>query len=237
MGQKVNPTVFRLGMSEQWRSRWFSDKGYAQLLKQDILIRKHLKKRLAEAGIDRIDIERFRGELVITVIAAKPGIIIGRGGTGIEDLRKEIISKFMEKGTTLKINIQEVDNPNLSAGNILQTCIVDIEKRIPFRRIMKQNIDKVLKAGAQGVKIGMAGRLNGAEIARRETLTQGKIPLHTLRGDIQYARGTAHTTYGTIGIKIWIYKGLYFPEDHVSKEKENTRASKVPARSRIGSHR
>ncbi|MBI4090611.1 MAG: 30S ribosomal protein S3 [Candidatus Komeilibacteria bacterium] len=212
MGQKVNPTVFRLGLSQQWRSRWFSDKGYAQMLRQDVNVRKFLMGKLKDAGIDRIDIERFRGEFVVTIIAAKPGIIIGRGGTGIEDLKKEIQKKFLKGATSLKVNIQEVDNPNLSAGAVLQICISDLEKRIPFRRIMKQNIDKVLKAGAQGVKIRVSGRLNGAEIARRETLTQGKIPLHTLRGNIQYARGAARTTYGAIGVKVWIYRGLYFAE-------------------------
>src|SRR3989344_1303513 len=181
MGQKVNPKGFRLLMSEQWRSRWFSEREYAHLLRQDVMIRRFLMKKLREAGIDRIDIERSRGEVAVTIVAAKPGLIIGRGGTGIEDLRKDIVKNFLDKKTGFKLNVQEVENPNLSAGAILQTCIADIEKRIPFRRVMKMNIDKVLKAGAEGVKIGMAGRLNGAEIARRETLTQGKIPLHTLR--------------------------------------------------------
>lgn len=224
MGQKVNPTVFRLGLSQQWRSRWFSDKGYAQMLRQDVTVRRFLQHKLKDAGIDRIDIERFRGEFVVTIIAAKPGIIIGRGGTGIEDLKKEVQKKFLTTGTSLKMNIQEVDNPNLSAGAILQTCITDLEKRIPFRRVLKQNIDKVLKAGAEGVKISVSGRLNGAEIARRETLTNGKIPLHTLRANIIYSRGTAHTTYGTIGVKVWIYRGLYFAE------KQNETKEAMPIR-------
>src|SRR3989338_1438303 len=126
MGQKVPPTVFRLGLSQQWRSRWFSDKGYAQMLRQDVTVRKFLMGKLKDAGIDRIDIERFRGELVVTIIAAKPGIIIGRGGTGIEDLKKEIKKKYLTSATSLKVNIQEVDNPNLSAGAILQICISDL---------------------------------------------------------------------------------------------------------------
>lgn len=229
MGQKVNPTVFRLGLSQQWRSRWFSDKGYAQMLRQDVSVRKFLMGKLKEAGIDRIDIERFRGELVVTIIAAKPGIIIGRGGTGIEDLKKEIKKKFLTSATSLKVNIQEVDNPNLSAGAVLQICISDLEKRIPFRRILKQNIDKVMKAGAEGVKIGVSGRLNGAEIARRETLTQGKIPLHTLRGNIMYSRGAAHTTYGLIGVKVWIYRGLYFTPQQTEKI-ESKPAPRMPLR-------
>lgn len=228
MGHKVNPTVVRLGMSEYWRSRWFSQSDFPRLLKQDILIRKYLKNKLREAGIDRIDIERSRGELIITVIAAKPGIIIGRGGTGIEDVRKEIIKQFVPAKTTLKINIQEVENANLSAGSILQACISDIEKRIPFRRVMKQNIDKVLKAGAKGVKICMSGRLNGAEIARTEILSQGTLPLHTLRANINYTRGAAQTTYGVIGIKVWIYKGLYF-EDVTKNQQVKDEEKAVPA--------
>lgn len=213
MGTKTNPIVHRLGMSQGWRSRWFSANNteFAALLKQDVSIRRYLKIKLKDAGIDRIDVERSRGELTITIIAAKPGIIIGRGGSGIEDVKKEITRRFINSKTALKINIQEVENPNLSAGAILQACISDIEKRIPFRRVMKQNIDKVLKAGAKGVKIIMSGRLNGAEIARRETLAHGTIPLHTIRADVDYSRGAAFTTYGAIGVKVWIYKGLYFP--------------------------
>ncbi len=231
MGQKVNPKVLRLGLSEQWRSRWYGHTDYAQMLRQDVTLRRFLAKKLAEAGIDKIDIERFRGEVVVTIVTAKPGIIIGRGGTGIEDLKKEIVKKYLSPKTTLKLNIQEVDNPNLSAGIVLQACAADIEKRIPFRRVMKVNIDKVLKAGAEGVKIMMSGRLNGADIARRETLTQGKIPLHTLRANINYARGTAQTTYGVIGIKVWIYKGLYFAKAVEKKQSEQPApAKRVPAR-------
>lgn len=220
MGRKVNPIVMRLGMSEQWRSRWFSDSNFAELLKKDVSIRRFLKNRLKDAGIDRIDIERSRGELKIDILAAKPGIIIGRGGTGIDDLRKDINKKYLGAKTALKINVQEVDNPNLSAGAILQACIADIEKRIPFRRVMKQNIDKVKKAGAKGVKISMAGRLNGAEIARTEVLSYGTIPLHTLRANINYSRGAARTTYGAIGVKVWIYKGLYFPKEAAKKDRK-----------------
>jgi len=228
MGRKVNPIVLRLGMSEQWRSRWFSDNKFASLLKQDVLIRSYLMKKLRDSGIDRIDIERSRGEIKVNIIAAKPGLIIGRGGTGIDDLRKYVNKKFLGEKTVLKINVQEVENPNLSAGAILQACISDIEKRIPFRRVMKQNIDKVLKAGGKGVKISMAGRLNGAEIARTEVISNGTIPLHTLRANINYTRGAANTTYGTVGIKVWIYKGLYFPKEETKKTKE----IKLPTRTR-----
>lgn len=234
MGTKTNPIVHRLGMSQGWRSRWFSanEKEFAAFLKQDIQIRSFLKKRLKDAGLDRIDIERSRGEITITVIAAKPGIIIGRGGSGIEEVKKEIAARLLGGKTALKVNIQEVDNANLSAGAILQACIADIERRIPFRRVMKQNIDKVLKAGALGVKIVMAGRLNGAEIARREMLSHGTIPLHTIRADVDYARGAAATTYGAIGIKIWIYKGLYFPPTTEKKASAFVPAAKQVSRSK-----
>jgi small subunit ribosomal protein S3 len=193
--------------------------GYSQLLEQDIKIRKFLKSKIKEAGIDRIEIERSRGEITINITVAKPGLVIGRGGTGIEDLKKIIAQKYLPPKVNLKINVVEVDKINLSPGAVLQMMAADIEKRIAFRRVMKQTIEKVMKAGAEGVKIVISGRLNGAEIARRETLTQGKIPLHTLRANIAYSRGVAQTTYGTIGIKIWIYKGLQFEAKEENKVK------------------
>ncbi len=222
MGKKINPRVFRLGMSESWRSRWFASKDYAELLEQDIKIRKFLTKELREASLDRIEIERSRGEIIINITAAKPGVIIGRGGSSVEDIKMKVRRKFLEKNTKLQINITEVSVANLSANVIVQNIREDLEKRMPFRRVMKMNIDKVMKAGAKGVKIMVAGRLNGAEIARTEKLTQGKIPLQTIRSNIDYSRGVAQTIYGIIGIKVWIYKGEYF--DKKAKEKEATKA-------------
>jgi len=224
MGQKVNPVVFRLGLTQQWSSKWYSGKEYSQLLEQDIKIRKYLRTKIKEAGIDRIEIERSRGEITINITVAKPGLVIGRGGTGIEDLKKVIAQKYLPPKVNLKVNVLEVEKINLSAGAVLQLMSSDIEKRIAFRRVMKQTIEKVMKAGAEGVKIVISGRLNGAEIARRETLTQGKVPLHTLRADIAYSRGIAQTTYGTIGLKIWIYKGLQFEakEENKAKREEPT---------------
>lgn len=220
MGQKVNPIIMRMGMSQSWSSRWFGDKNYATLLEQDIRMRKFLRTKLQESGIDRIEIERAPGEVTISIKVAKPGIVIGRGGSGIEDLKAQIAKKFVPAKVNLKINILEIEQPNLSAGAVLQTMISDIEKRIPFRRVMKQAIDKVMKSGAEGVKVLISGRLNGADIARREVLTQGKVPLHTLRADIDYSRGVARTTYGAIGLKIWIYKGLYFEKKEGEKKDE-----------------
>ena len=220
MGKKINPIVFRMGLSEKWRSRWYSGKDFAEFLKQDISIRSFIKKELREAGLDKVEIERSRGEVTNNIMAAKPGIIIGRGGAGIEELKKKIAKRFLEYGIKLKINITEISMPSLSAAVIVQGIREDIEKRIPFRRVMKQNIDKVMRAGAKGVKIVVAGRLNGAEIARTEKLTEGKIPLQTLRSDIDYSRGMARTIYGVIGIKVWIYKGEYFDKKKSDKGKK-----------------
>ncbi|MFA5126667.1 MAG: 30S ribosomal protein S3 [Patescibacteria group bacterium] len=225
MGKKINPRVFRLGLSEKWRSRWYSNKDFKKFLRQDILIRKLLQQELKEAGIDRIDIERSRGEVIINISAAKPGVIIGRGGSGIEELKLKVRRQYLDKETKLQINITEVSVANLSANVIVLNIKEDLEKRMPFRRVMKQNIDKVMKAGAQGVRIVVAGRLNGAEIARTEKLSEGKIPLHTLRANIDYSRGMAQTIYGVIGIKVWIYKGEYF--DKTTAKKETT---KIPSK-------
>lgn len=212
MGHKVNPKAFRLGQTLTWSSRWFSDKNYADFLKEDILIRKFIKKILKEAVIEKVEIERSANQIAIFITAARPGVIIGRGGTGIEELKKKIITTCFKNNPkqNLKLNITEIDNPNLSSEAMLHFMCADIEKRMPFRRVMKQAIERVMKAGALGVKIIMGGRLNGAEIARVETLSQGKVPLHTLRADIDYARGVARTTYGAIGVKVWIYKGDVF---------------------------
>lgn len=211
MGHKVNPKSFRIGQTITWSSRWFAKKNYPELLKEDILIKKFLQERLKEAVVEKIEIERTPAEITIIISATRPGVIIGRGGSGIEEIKKAISQKFLKNiKQTIKVNIQEVEKPNLSAPVILHFVIQDIEKRLPFRRVMKQAIERVMKAGALGVKIKVGGRLNGAEIARDETLFEGKIPLHTLRAIIDYSRGTARTTYGAIGVKVWIYKGEIF---------------------------
>ena len=222
MGKKINPRIFRLGLSEQWRSRWFASDNYAQFLREDIEVRNYIKKELATAGIDSVIIERKRGEIIINIKAAKPGLIIGRGGAGIEELKKKLVKKYLNRKTKINININEVTNPNLSAPVLVQSIREDIEKRMPFRRVMKQNIEKVMKARGQGVKIILAGRLNGVEIARQETLSKGKIPLSTLRANIDYSRGAADTLYGKIGIKVWVYKGEYFDKKKEDNKKEKT---------------
>lgn len=212
MGQKVHPKIFRTGQSQiyTWDSKWFAKKDYAARLKQDILIKEFLRKTLKEAAVAKIDIERTANALTIVIHSAKPGVIIGHAGVGVEELKKKIKEKFLDKKTTLNLNVCEVQNPSLSAQVVLQSMIADLERRVPFRRVMKQTIARVERAGAKGVKVIVSGRLDGAEIARDEMLTRGKIPLHTLRADIDYASGTAFTIYGAIGIKLWIYKGEVF---------------------------
>lgn len=212
MGQKVHPKIFRTGESQiyTWNSKWFAKKDYAARLRQDIDIREFLKKTLKEAAVAKVEIERTANAVTVVIHSAKPGLIIGHAGTGIEDLRKKIKEKFLDKKTVLNVNVQEVQNPSLAAEVVLQAMISDIEKRIPFRRVLKQTVSRVERAGAKGVKVVASGRLDGAEIAREETLSWGKIPLHTLRADIDYAGGAAFTIYGAVGLKVWIYKGEVF---------------------------
>jgi len=210
MGQKVNPIIFRMGQIHTWSSKWFSRKDYVDFLRQDIQIKKYLKGKLKDAGVARIEIERSSGNITIIIHTAKPGIVIGRGGEGVEQLKKDILKNFIRQKTSLNITIQEVKNPSLSAELIMQGIIADLEKRIPFRRAMKQAATRADKAQAKGIRIICSGRLNGVEIARTETLSKGKLPLHTIRADIDYARGAAYTTYGKIGVKVWVYKGEKF---------------------------
>lgn len=231
MGQKVNPKIFRVGITRTWPSKWFGEgESYVKNLEQDIKVRKYLTKELREAGVDRVEIERNHKKITVNIFTAKPGLIIGRGGSGAEDLKKKIHGKFLKNFKIGEINltITEHDRPNLSAQILTQSMALEIEKRMPFRRVMKQAINKVERAGALGVKVMIKGRLNGAEIARGEVLTSGKIPLHTLRADIDYARGVASTTYGAIGIKVWIYKGEVFDkkEELGAVAKEAPRARK-----------
>lgn len=215
MGQKVNPKALRLGITRTWPSKWFASRAdFANFLEQDTKIRKYINVKMRDAGIDTIEISRDEKAIIIDIIAGKPGIIIGRGGSGIEDLKKVLRKDVFKNKFNVKINVKEVEDSNLSAAVVMQSVIADIEKRMPFRRVMKQAISRVMRANAKGVKISLAGRLNGVEIARTETLFEGKIPLHTFRADIDYSRGHASTTYGKIGVKVWIYKGEVFNKDN-----------------------
>ena len=218
MGQKVNANSLRLNITDTWKSRWLSKTNFSKFLAEDTKIRAFLANELKKAGLVRIDIERFGKTIGITVKTTKPGMIIGKGGTGIEDLKKKV-AKALGQKLDIKINIEEVKDINLQAQVVAQDIADQIEKRIAFRRAMKQAIEKVMEAGAIGVKIECKGRLGGAEIARAERLFKGKLPLHTLRAHIEFARVTAYTTYGTIGIRVWINKGEVFDKATLAKAK------------------
>ena len=226
MGHKVHPKIHRTQVIYTWDSRWFNKRNYAELARQDICIREWLFKKCKEAHLDSVTIERSPKHMTITIFAAKPGFIIGRGGQSLEDLRKDIERRFLRQSLKVKLNVQEVRSPALSAQIVAQTMVEEIERRIPFRRVMKQTIERVMKAGALGVKVAMAGRLNGVEIARREKLASGKIPLITLRSDVEYAYVPAFTLYGKIGVKVWIYHGEVFGRKDRLAEVELTPAKR-----------
>lgn len=211
MGQKVHPKSFRLPVTGAYNAKWFSARNYPALLRQDVQIRKYLQSKLTNAGLSRIDIERSVQNLTVTISTSKPGVVIGRGGAGIETLRQGIRRLHMGQAKyNVKLNVQEVDKPELDAQIVVGNIAEQIEKRLPFRRVMKNTIEQVMQAGAKGVKVMLAGRLNGAEIARTEMLSNGSLPLQTLRAGIDFGRGEAQTTYGKIGIKVWIYTGQVF---------------------------
>lgn len=211
MAQKVHPRIFRLGIIGSWKSKWFSSKKeYARFLEEDIKIRKYISKKLKDAGVANIEMERSGNEITVNLYTSKPGLVIGRGGAGTEELKKDIKSKFLDKKVKLNLEIREVVNPGQNSQLICQSIIEQLEKRIPFRRAAKRAVEQVMTTGAKGIRIIVGGRLNGAEIARQEKFSEGSVPLHTLRADIDYARGAAKTTYGLVGVKVWIYKGEVF---------------------------
>ena len=206
MGQKVNPHCLRVGVIKDWDSRWFANKAtFGDTLVEDYNVRNYIKKNLYAAGVPRVEIERFAEDKVrIHIHCAKPGIVIGRGGTEIEKLRQKL-EKMM--GKQVAVNIVEVKNPDINSQLVAEKIALDLENRISFRRTMKQAIGRAMRLGAKGIKVMVSGRLGGAEIARSETYHEGTIPLQTIRADIDYGTAEAHTTYGRLGIKVWIYKG------------------------------
>jgi len=209
VGQKVHPKGLRIGIIRDWDAKWYAEKDYSDLLIEDIKLRKHIKRKLFTAGISRIEIERAANRIKITIHTAKPGIVIGRGGTEVESLRKEI-EKMTKKN--VNVNIVEVKVPELDAQLVAEGVAAQLVKRVSFRRAMKQAVSRTMRMGAQGIKINCSGRLGGAEMARTEWYNEGKVPLHTLRADIDYGLAEADTTYGKIGVKVWIYKGEILPE-------------------------
>ncbi|MGI6120064.1 30S ribosomal protein S3 [Butyricicoccus intestinisimiae] len=208
MGQKVNPKGLRIGIIRDWESRWYADRNYMELLQEDLKIRQFIKNKLKQAGCPKVEIERAASRIKVSVHAAKPGIVIGRGGAEVENLRKQLEAMT---GKQVAVNIVEIKKPELDATLVAENVALQLEKRVSFRRAMKQTVGRSMRMGAQGIKIQCSGRLAGAEIARTEWYHEGKVPLHTLRADIDYGFAEANTTYGKIGIKVWIYKGEILP--------------------------
>ena len=216
MGQKVHPYAFRLGFIKNWKSRWFNKNKYKEFLEQDYLLRDFVLKKLAKTGVNSVDIERSANFINIIIQTARPGLVIGRGGSGIEELKKEVKRLLYKQDSSLiktevRLEVEEIRDPSSQAAVMASDICVQIEKRMPYRRVIKQTIEKIMQSReVSGAKIMVSGRLNGAEIARREWLKRGQIPLQSLRANIDYAQATAYTTYGTIGVKVWIYKGEIF---------------------------
>lgn len=223
MGQKVNPVNFRTGVLYGWKSKWFNKRKYREYLREDILLREKLTELLKEAGVEKIEIDRSGEQVILSIHSSRPGVIIGRQGDGIEKL-KEQVSKILKGKKNIKLNVEEVREPQLSARLVGKMVAEQLEKRVGFRRVCKQAVERVMQARAQGVKIMVSGRLDGGEMSRTEWFAEGKIPLQTLRADIDYAKETAQTaSYGKIGVKVWIYKGERFEkkeEDQVVNSKK-----------------
>jgi small subunit ribosomal protein S3 len=216
VGQKVHPNGLRVGIIRSWQSNWYADKkNFSDFLLEDVKVRDYVKNKLFQAGVSAVGIERSANRIKVTISTAKPGIVIGRGGAEIEVLRKELEKMT---GKKVNINITEIKKPELEAQLVAEGIAAQLVKRIAFRRAMKQSVNRTMRLGAQGVKISCAGRLGGAEIARTEWYSEGKVPLHTLRADVDYGFAEANTTYGKIGVKVWIYKGEILPEAKVRKE-------------------
>lgn len=209
MGQKVHPKGFRMGIIRDWDSNWYADREYTDLLHEDYKVRNYIKTRFYAAGVSRVEIQRTGNRMRITIHTAKPGIIIGRGGTEVENLKVALNNMT---GKNVNINIQEIRKPELDAQIVAENMAQQLEKRVSFRRAMKQSVGRSMRVGAIGIKVAISGRLGGAEIARTEWYAEGKVPLHTLRADIDYGFAEANTTYGKIGIKVWINRGEILPE-------------------------
>lgn len=204
MGQKTHPIGFRLGINKQWNSLWFDERQFGEKLKQDILLRKYISNRLSNAGISRIEIKRTPKRITLTIYTARPGIVIGKKGSEVDKLKEELQRLTSQK---VQLNVNEVKRPELDAHLVAENIARQLEAKVSFRRAMKRAITGTMRMGAEGVRICCSGRLGGAEMARREEYREGKIPLHTIRADIDYAKATAYTTYGIIGVKVWICRG------------------------------
>ena len=216
MGHKINPIGLRLGITRTWDSRWYADKDYAKLLHDDIKLRNHLRSKLSQAGVSKVVIERPAKKPRVTIYAARPGVVIGKKGQDIDSLRKEL--SVMAK-TDVSLNIMEIRKPEIDATLVAENIAQQLERRVAFRRAMKRAVQSAMRLGAQGIKITCSGRLGGAEIARVEWYREGRVPLHTLRADLDYGTSTAKTTYGTCGVKVWIFKGEILVQDPLAQDK------------------
>lgn len=209
MGQKINPTGLRVGIIKDWESRWFADKDYADLLHEDYVVREYIEKRLKDASVSKVEIERAANRLNISLHTAKPGMVIGKGGSEIETLRTDITN--LAKGKRVHVNVVEVKNPDAVAKLVAENIARQLGGRVSFRRAMKQSIQRSMRSGIKGIKTEVSGRLGGADIARSEKYSEGTVPLHTLRADIDYGTAEADTTYGKIGVKVWLHHGEVLP--------------------------
>jgi len=220
MGQKVHPTGFRLGISTDWTSKWYAEgRDYAQFLNSDLEIRAYLKEKLSAASVSRIQIDRPARAAFVVIHTARPGIVIGKKGEDVEALRNEVARRMGLNVNNVKINIEEIRKPEIDAQLVAESVAQQLERRIMFRRAMKRAVSNAMRLGALGIKINVGGRLNGAEIARSEWYREGRVPLHTLRADIDYGTAEALTTYGIIGVKVWIYKGDVMFQDPMARDK------------------
>lgn len=209
MGQKVNPVGLRIGIIRDWESKWYAGKDFGKLLMEDVKIREYLKNKLKDSAVSRIDIERATNRVNVTIHTAKPGMVIGKGGSEVEVIRGYLTT--LTGGKKVHINISEIKHADLDAILVAESIAQQLERRVSFRRAMKQAIQRTMRSGAKGIKTAVSGRLGGAEIARSEGYSEGTVPLHTLRADIDYGTAEAHTTYGRIGVKVWIYRGEVLP--------------------------
>jgi small subunit ribosomal protein S3 len=215
VGQKVNPVGLRVGIIRDWESKWFAGKDYADLLHEDLKVREYITKRLSDASVSKVEIERAANRLNVTIHTAKPGMVIGKGGTEVEALRKALNSLT---GKRVHINILEIKRADMDAKLVAENIARQLENRVSFRRAQKQAIQRSMRAGAKGIKTMVSGRLGGADIARSESYSEGTVPLHTLRADIDYATAEADTTYGKLGVKVWIYRGEILPTKKKTEE-------------------
>ena len=216
MGQKVNPIGLRLGINRTWDSRWYADRDYSKLLHEDLELRGYLEKRLTQAGVSRVVIERPAKRARITIHTARPGVVIGKKGADIEKLRGDLSKKT---GGDVALNIVEIRKPEVDARLVAENIAQQLERRVAFRRAMKRAVQSAMRLGAQGIRIKCGGRLGGAEIARMEWYREGRVPLHTLRADVDFGQATAFTTYGTCGVKVWIFKGEILAHDPMAQDK------------------